>query len=75
MFYQFQIDQPFLVLSREFLIEGINNKFVEAYHAYMTDIAVIFGAERNTAYYEMLSAVNFETKIANVCFSNLNSSL
>ncbi|KAI4465576.1 zinc metalloprotease family m13 neprilysin-related [Holotrichia oblita] len=63
------IDQPFLVLSREFLLEGIENKFVQAYHSYMTDIAVIFGAEKGRAFNDMLAAVNFETKLANISYS------
>ncbi|KRT83251.1 Peptidase [Oryctes borbonicus] len=63
------IDQPFLVLSREALIQGIANELVQAYYSYMADIAVIFGAERGRAYNEMLNVVNFESKLANISYT------
>lgn len=65
----FKIDQPSFGLSREFLINGVEDKIVKAYYDYMVDTAVIYGAERATAEKELLEALEFEIKLANVRMS------
>lgn len=53
-------------ISREFLLRGINDSVVTAYYDYMVDMAVIFGADRETAKDEMMDALEFEISLANV---------
>lgn len=65
-FIHFQLDQTDLGLNREFLIRGLDDKVVKAYHDYQVDLAVIFGANRERAEKEMLDALNFEIALANV---------
>lgn len=62
----FQIDQPGLGLSREYLVKGINDKIVKAYYEYMVDIAQMFGTERHKAREELLESLKFEIRLANV---------
>lgn len=66
LFISSQIDQTSLGLSREYLIQGIENKYVQAYVDFMVDNAVIFGANRTKAREELLQSLEFETKLANV---------
>lgn len=66
LFISSQIDQTSLGLSREYLIQGIENKYVQAYVDFMVDNAVIFGADRTKAREELLQSLEFETKLANV---------
>lgn len=61
-----QIDQPLLGVDREFLIKGIHDPFVRAYFDFMVDTAVIFGANRTRAEAEMMDALHFEMRLANV---------
>lgn len=67
-----QIDQAALGLSREYLTKGHDDKIVQAYYSYMVDVAVIYGADRKAAKEELMEALNFEMKLANV--SQLNFS-
>lgn len=60
----FQIDQPNLGLNREYLIKGLSDKLVEAYHSYQVDTAVIYGADQSTAEREMRDALDFEILLA-----------
>lgn len=62
----FQIDQAALGLSREYLIKGIENPIVEAYHSYQVDMAVLYGADRKRAEKEMREVLEFEFALANV---------
>lgn len=39
---------------------------LRAYHRYMTQIAILLGADRETAATEMLDVIDFETTLANV---------
>lgn len=64
--FYFQIDQTALGLEREFLIKGINEKFVKAYFDFMVDNAVIFGASKEQAEKELKKSLEFEMKLANV---------
>lgn len=65
----FQIDQTSLELSREFLIKGIEEKFVKAYYEFMVDNAVLFGADKEQAEKEFLDVLDLEIKLANVCWN------
>jgi neprilysin len=60
------VDQPGLGLSREFLVRGIDEKLVKAYHSYQVDMAILFGAEKEDAEKEMRDVLDFEIKLANV---------
>lgn len=62
------IDQALTGLSREYLINGMNNTIVQAYFSYMVDMAVLFGANRNNAEKEMRESLDFEIALANVSF-------
>lgn len=61
-----QIDQASLGLSREYLINGLEEPFVKAYHDYQVNLAVEFGAERAFAEVEMRQALDFEIELAEV---------
>lgn len=61
-----QLDQPTLGISREYLINGLQDKISRAYYSYMVDIAVLFGANTEAAIMEMKEAFIFETKLARV---------
>lgn len=61
-----QIDQASLGLSREYLMLNLAEPFVQAYHNYQVDIAVLFGATQARAEVEMLEALNFEIELAKV---------
>lgn len=47
---------------------NMTEPFVQAYHDYQVDLAVLFGAERPRAEVEMMEALNFEIALANVTF-------
>jgi hypothetical protein len=55
-----------LGLSREYLIKGIDNPIVKAYHSYQVDMAVLYGAERSRAEKEMREVLDLEFALANV---------
>lgn len=44
-----------------------DDKFMEAYYKYMTDMAVILGADRKRAAKELKESLEFEIKLAKVC--------
>jgi hypothetical protein len=73
IFRNSQIDQANLGLSREYLIKKLDEPFVQAYHSYQVDLAVLFGAQRQRAETEMKAALDFEIELAEViifeCFS------
>lgn len=62
----FQFDQTPTGISREFLIDGIEDKVVRGYYDYMVDMAVIYGADRERAVREMRDVIDFEIAVANV---------
>jgi len=53
-------------LNREYLIEGLKNKIVQAYHSYQVDSAVLYGADQKRAEKEMKEVLEFELALANV---------
>lgn len=65
-----QIDQAALGLSREYLIKGLENPIVEAYHSYQVDMAVLYGADRKRAEKEMREVLELELALANVKWRN-----
>ncbi|XP_044313044.1 neprilysin-2 isoform X1 [Drosophila rhopaloa] len=64
------LDQSSLALSREYLVKGFNETLVTAYYDYMVDIAVLFGANKDLAKTELLSALEFEIDLANISWPN-----
>lgn len=79
IFFTKQIDQPDLGLSQVFLLKGLENPVVKAYHSFQVDLAVLYGADKTRAEKEMRDALDFEIALANVrspcwffvCFSYL----
>ncbi|CRK97828.1 CLUMA_CG011204, isoform A [Clunio marinus] len=61
-----RIDQTSLGLAREYLIEGRTEPFVQAYHDYQIDLAMMMGATREAAETQMADALDFETKLAEI---------
>lgn len=61
-----QIDQASLGLAREYLMLGITEPFVKAYHDYQIALAVAFGATQAAAEQEMAEILAFETELARV---------
>lgn len=53
-------------LEREYLIKGLSDKLVQAYHSYQVDTAVIYGADEAAAKKEMKEALDFEISLAEV---------
>lgn len=62
----FQIDQTNLELPRDFLVKGLDEKYVKSYFKFMVDNAVIFGANREEAEKELMESLELEFKLANV---------
>ncbi|XP_070505178.1 neprilysin-2-like isoform X2 [Chironomus tepperi] len=60
------IDQPYLGLNREYLIEGLDNKVVQAYYSYQVDLAVMYGADHKSAEQQMREVLEFEFLLANI---------
>ncbi|XP_066247671.1 neprilysin-1-like [Euwallacea similis] len=61
-----QLDQMGLALpSRDYYLKNSSEGDREAYHKYMTNIAVLLGANKTTASEELLEVIEFEKKLAN----------
>ncbi|XP_055597323.1 neprilysin-1-like isoform X2 [Uranotaenia lowii] len=61
-----QIDQLVLALpSRDYYLKKSSAGDLKAYHHYMTQIAILLGADQKTATKELLDVVNFEVRLAN----------
>lgn len=60
------MDEPSQELSRENLINGLDDDSVEAYYKFMVENAVIFGANRTRAEEEMKEVLELEIRLANV---------
>ena len=59
------LDQPSLGLSREFLVKGWDEKYVQHYFTYMKETAEMMGAELNEATErELKDALLFEMELA-----------
>ena len=63
----FQIDQMQLGLpSRDYFLHPDSDRDLEAYHNYMTDVAVILGAQPEQAAKQLWDVIQFEKQLANV---------
>lgn len=60
------LDQVELELDRENWITGLNDDVVKAYFNYMVEVAVIFGAERKFAEYELEVMIRFRGELAKI---------
>lgn len=68
LIFNFQIDQLILALpSREYYLKDSSKTDLLAYHNYMTNIAVILGADPATIHEDMQEVLDFEILLANVC--------
>ena len=59
-----EVDQLKPGISREYLIQGYNDKVVQAYHKLMVSMAVMLGAEGAQAMEEMKEALLLERELA-----------
>ena len=65
--YNFQIDQMQLGLpSRDYFLHPDSDRDLGAYHNYMTDVAVILGAQPEQAASQLWDVIQFEKQLANV---------
>ena len=60
------LDQPGLLMSREYLMKGLEDSDVQAYFTYMKDISLLMGATAENIEQEMLEVLMFEIEIANI---------
>jgi membrane metallo-endopeptidase-like protein 1 len=61
-----QMDQMQLALpSRDYYLKASSEGDMAAYHKYMTNIAVLLGANKTTAKEELQEVVEFERRLAN----------
>jgi len=58
------IDQASLGMSREYLINGLEDDDVTSYYNYMVSVAVLLGADRDTAAKELKESLEFEISLA-----------
>lgn len=65
-----QFDQLALALpSRDYYLKSSSEAELRAYHRYMTEIAIMLGANSEKAQIEMNDVINFEIALANVSHS------
>ncbi|KAK4879931.1 hypothetical protein RN001_008077 [Aquatica leii] len=60
------IDQVELELDRENWLKGIDDDIIQAYYQNMVDLAVLFGADRKFAEYEVQTMITFRGQLANI---------
>ncbi|XP_017776001.1 PREDICTED: neprilysin-2-like [Nicrophorus vespilloides] len=61
-----QLDQMQLALpSRDYYLKASSEGDMEAYHKYMTNIALLLGANKTTATEELREVIEFERRLAN----------
>ncbi|XP_014258696.1 neprilysin-1-like [Cimex lectularius] len=63
-----QLDQMSLALpSKDYYVKPTSDSdYLEAYHKYMTEVAILLGANATTAGPELLEVIQFEKRLANV---------
>lgn len=64
--YLIQISLPKLGIKDKYLLPGFRGSIVKAYHKYMTQVAVIFGANRTQAQLELKEVLRFEIQLAKI---------
>lgn len=64
-----QLDQASLGLSRDFILQGRDSKFVKGYFQYMIDVAVELGSQKVTAERELRESLDFEIELAKISLS------
>lgn len=64
------IDQPELDVSKDNLLSGMEDEVVEAYSGLLVDLAVLWGADKSFAIYEVKNLIEFLQKVANVSQSD-----
>ena len=52
--------------SRDYFLHPESDKDLEAYHQYMTDVAILLGANEKDAHEQLWTVVEFERMLANV---------
>lgn len=62
----FQIGEANIGLSRDMLLNGMNDRIVQKYLEFMINVGVYFGADRKQAEEEFKKVVIFEMELANV---------
>ncbi|TRY74682.1 hypothetical protein TCAL_12781 [Tigriopus californicus] len=63
------LDQAYLGFSREYLIKGINDEFVQAYLKYNTKLAELVGVDTKIAEEELKDVILFEMELAQISAS------
>lgn len=58
--------------SRDYFLKDSSAEALQAYHKYMTEVAVLLGANKTTAPFELLKIIEFEIEIANVRKQNIS---
>ena len=68
-YYVFQIDQPNLGLpSRDYYLHAESQRDLQVYFEYMTDVAMIMGANKSEAEKQLHDVIELEIQLANVSF-------
>lgn len=66
-----QLDQMQLALpSRDYYLKKVSEVQLKAYHNYMTNVAILLGANPRSAPEEFDRVIAFEKQLANVCPSS-----
>lgn len=60
------LDEANLFIERENLLYGVKDEIVRAYYDFMVDIAIIFGADNQTAKRDMKDVLDLQIKLATV---------
>lgn len=60
------IDQAELELSRENWLNGFEDEIIKAYYNYLVELAVLFGADKRFAQYEVQTLMFFKQQLANI---------
>ena len=73
--YVFQIDQPNLGLpSRDYYLHAESQRDLQVYFEYMTDVAMIMGANKSEAEKQLHDVIELEIQLANVSYIKQRSS-
>lgn len=59
-------DQALLGISREYLVQGLEDKEVKHYFNYMLRVATLLGADREVAAEQLRQSLLFEMRLANI---------